>query len=329
MAETKIEWAHFTHNPWIGCTKLSPACDFCYAETQNNHRKWAVGWGPHAPRKRTKTRSLLRVWDNVAADQGIRKRVFVASLADVGDNHRSIEPEWRRQLVDDIRECRNLDFLLLTKRPQNMPKLYPDMMEEWPSNAWMGTTVENQVEANRRIPDLIKIPAPVRFLSCEPLLEELDLGYPEELFPDGPARCCSGFECGCMGQPIDYPLIYGIDWIIAGGESGRNARPTHPGWFRSLRDQCSSANVPFFFKQWGEWAPWHHSSLSEGMELSAENTNRRVNISLSGSVGGNPHIPGDYTMYRFGKARSGRSLDGVVHDGYPVPKLDRSKWVAA
>jgi protein gp37 len=302
MAETKIEWAHFTHNPWIGCTKLSPACDNCYAETQNNHRKWAVGWGPHAPRKRTKTRSLLRLWNKVAAEQDTRKRVFVASLADVGDNHRSIEPEWRRQLVDDIRQCRNLDFLLLTKRPQNMPKLYPDMMEEWPSNAWMGTTVENQVEANRRIPDLFRIPAPVLFLSCEPLLSELvldDMCDGNKFFdalrgnwwhdsPDGLAATSSG-------NPK-------ISWVIAGGESGGNARPSHPAWFRSLRDQCKRANVPFFFKQWGEWASVHHGREGdEGVFVSSGRD----------SVKPSP-------MVRIGKARAGRTLDGVLHDAFPV-----------
>lgn len=270
MAVTKIEWAHFTHNPWIGCTKLSPACDFCYAEAQNNHRKWAVGWGPHAPRKRTKTRSNLAKWDRASADQGVRKRVFVASLADVADNHRSIEPEWRRQLVDDIRQCRNLDFLLLTKRPQNMAKLYPDMMEEWPDNAWMGVSTENREEMFRRGEILATLPAKITFWSAEPLLGNLGR-IPPEIMPS---------------------------WIIAGGESGGNARPTKPDWFRSLRDQCAAADVPFFFKQWGEW------------------------VSVSEVAGPGAHFKFDdgATVRRVGKSRSGRTLDGVVHDGYPVPR---------
>ncbi|EFO33809.1 phage Gp37Gp68 family protein [Roseibium sp. TrichSKD4] len=176
MAEnSNIEWCHHTYNPWIGCSKVSPACDHCYAETQNNHRKWAEGWGPHAARKRTKTRSNLQKWDKKANELGVRYRVFCASLADIGDNHRSIDPIWRRQLVGDIRQYTNLDILLLTKRPQNIPTLYPDLMEDWPSNAWIGTTVENQVEADRRIPRLLKLPAPVRFASVEPLLGPVDL----------------------------------------------------------------------------------------------------------------------------------------------------------
>lgn len=184
MAENSgIEWTHRTYNPWIGCSMVSPACDHCHAEAQNNHRKCAEGWGPHAARKRTKTRSNLKTWDKKAGELGIRYRVLCASLADIGDNHKSIDQEWRRQLVEDIRQYTNLDFRLLTKRPQNIAKLYPDLMENWPRNAWIGTTVENQAEADRRIPHLLELPAHVRFLSVEPLLGPIDLEYPKSIWP--------------------------------------------------------------------------------------------------------------------------------------------------
>lgn len=120
---------------------------------------------------------------------------------------------------------------------------------------WLGVSVEDQERADERIPDLLATPAAIRFLSCEPLLGPLDLQYPIGVWPKGPPMCCSGADCGCMGQPIDPPLIYGINWIIAGGESGPRARPSHPDWFRSLRDQCHAAGVAFHFKQWGEWHP--------------------------------------------------------------------------
>ncbi|MEP0456306.1 MAG: DUF5131 family protein, partial [Roseibium sp.] len=166
MAEnTGIEWARHTYNPWIGCTRLSAACDNCYAEAWDRRglQRQESRWGAHATRTRTKTRPQLRKWDREASELGIRSRVFCASLADVGDNHRSIDPAWRRDLVDDIRAFHNLDFLLLTKRPQNMAKLYPDLMEDWPANAWMGVSTENRDEMLRRGEALTKLPAKITF----------------------------------------------------------------------------------------------------------------------------------------------------------------------
>jgi protein gp37 len=279
MAEnTKIEWAHHTANYWIGCTKVSDACDFCYAERDWADRYKRVEWGPkgdRSPTKHSALRSRLGGWNHKAKLAGERHRVFVNSLSDIGDNHKSILPEWRQAIEADIRSFKHLDFLLLTKRPQNIPKLYPGMMEDWPANAWMGCTVENQEEADRRIPILANIPARFRFLSCEPLLGEIDLEYPKGVWPDGPPYCCSGWECGCMGLPTEPPLSYYLHWVITGGESGPNYRHANPDWFRSLRDQCKAADVPFLFKQW-------------------EGANQAII-----------------------KAK-GRELDGVVHDGYPA-----------
>lgn len=221
MAENSgIEWTTHTFNPWIGCTKVSPACDHCYAEAWdarfNGNR-----WGPHAPRTRTKTWGSPVKWNRQAAETGERPRVFCASLADVFDNHRTIDTSWRRELWKLIRDTPNLDWLLLTKRPQNISKMLPDDWAGGYVNVWLGATVENQAAADR-IYALTKIPARVRFLSMEPLLGHVDLSA----------------------------HIHRLQWVIAGGESGPQYRPTDPNWFRNLRDQCAANDVPFLFKQW-------------------------------------------------------------------------------
>ena len=221
MAENSgIEWTHHTFNPWIGCTKVSPACDHCYAEAWDN-RFGGERWGPHAARTRTKTWGNPVKWQKRAQAEGVRYRVFCASLADVFDNHKSILPAWRRELWELIRQCPDLDWLLLTKRPQNIVRFLPDDWGDGYRNVWLGTTAENQVEWDRRWPHLANAPARIRFFSCEPLL--------------GPIEMRGG------GQ---------LHWMITGGESGVNYRPANPDWFRSLRDQCAMLDVPFLFKQW-------------------------------------------------------------------------------
>jgi len=224
MAEnSNIEWTTHTFNPWIGCTKLSPACDFCYAEAWDARglHKGESRWGPHAARTRTKTWGNPVKWNKQAALTGDRPRVFCASLADVGDNHASILPEWRADIWALIRATPNLDWLLLTKRPQNLVKYLP---ADWGSgypNVWVGCTAENQPEYDRRKPALLAIPAVVRFLSMEPLL-----------------------------GPVDMGDMTGLHWIITGGENGPKHRHAEPDWFRGLRDQCAASGVPFLFKQW-------------------------------------------------------------------------------
>lgn len=228
MAENSgIEWTHHTFNPWIGCTKVSPACDHCYAEAWDN-RFNGERWGPHAARTRTKTWGNPVKWNRIAQEQGTRFRVFCASLADVADNHRSIKPEWRSDLQRLIDETPNLDWLLLTKRPQNFMRFYEWRNRPIPENIWLGTTVENQQEANRRIPYLLEVPASVHFVSCEPLIGPLDLTR-------------------WLRPTVDK---FGLNWVITGGESGRHFRHADPDWFRALRDQCADAGVPFLFKQW-------------------------------------------------------------------------------
>jgi protein gp37 len=224
MAENSgIEWTHHTFNPWIGCTKISAACDNCYAEAWDARglQGLPTRWGPHAARTRTKTWGNPKRWQKKAASEGRRYRVFVASLADVFDNHKTILPAWRRELWGLIQSCPDLDFLMLTKRPQNITRFLPDDWRDGYPNVWLGATVESQKEADR-LSHLTAVPARIRFLSMEPLLGPVDLS----------------------------PHIARLHWVIVGGENGTNFRPVDPDWFRGLRDQCSAANVPFLFKQW-------------------------------------------------------------------------------
>lgn len=280
-ADTRIEWADHTFNPWTGCQAVSPACDHCYAEAQAKRApKIFGGWGPHAERKRTSEsywRQPLK-WNSEARKAGTRPRVFCASMADVFDNQVPIE--WLIDLLDLIRTTEHLTWLLLTKRPQMIRRRLEEALAhlaqgvdrgdliEWialwldghpPPNVWLGTTVENQAEADRRIPHLLAVPAAKRFLSCEPLLGPVDLSPRPMIDPAGRHMTEDDVLRGIgmrHAAPPGYVFINGgprINWIIAGGESGSKARPSHPDWFRSLRDQCQAAGVPFFFKQWGEW----------------------------------------------------------------------------
>jgi len=288
VKNSKIEWTDHTFNPWIGCTKVSPGCANCYAESLD-HRWGHDSWGPGKPRRRTSAANWKQplAWDKAAkkdrelweveGGEWHRPRVFCASLADWLDEE--VPTEWRVDLLKLIRQTQNLDWLLLTKRPQNwlaqMKSVdvaagycgITSMVGKWiegtpPPNVWIGTTVEDQQRADERIPHLLTIPARVRFLSCEPLLGpvDLDLGHPKW-------RTAESYH--------SY-----IHWVICGGESGPRARPMHPAWARSLRDQCAAAGVPFFFKQWGEH---------------------------------------DQHGKRVGKHTAGRLLDGKEHNAFPSP----------
>ncbi len=224
MAEhSGIEWTHHTFNPWIGCTKVSAACDHCYAEAWDKRGLQGLPsrWGPHADRTRTKTWGNPVKWQKKAAAKGVRYRVFCASLADVFDNHKSILPEWQADLWALVKSCPDLDFLMLTKRPQNIMRFLPKDWGDGYANVWLGATVESQKEADR-LDALINVPAMVHFLSMEPLLGPVDLSR----------------------------YIHGLEWVITGGESGKQYRSPDPDWFRNLRDQCADANIPFLFKQW-------------------------------------------------------------------------------
>ena len=271
---SKIEWTDHTFNPWWGCTKVSPACDHCYAET------WArrVGldvWSSGKPRRFLSDAYWRQPhrWNKVARLANQRARVFCASMSDVFEWKKELTP-WRHKLWGLIEETPHLDWLLLTKRPHLATRLTP-WNDNWPRNVWLGVTVENQKWTEKRLPHLESIPANIRFLSCEPLLGKINL-------------------CEWLEQNV-------IHWVIAGGESGFNARPSNPDWFLSLRDQCIAHDTPFHFKQWGDWAP---------VDVVADNVSPRSILagdSYSTSIG------------RFGKKSSGRLLDGRTWDGLPCP----------
>lgn len=237
---SKIEWCHATFNTHIGCTKVSDACTNCYAETLAKRYGWAK-WGAGETRKRT-SESNWRTplsWDRAAKRDGFRRRVFCNSLSDVFDAE--VPDAWRDDLFTLAQKTQHLDWLLLTKRPQVARKYFePYRIKGPPSNVWLGTTVEDQKMADLRIPILLSIPARVHFLSCEPPLGPIDLRRWLPRFRDGGVR---DFE---SDRPWGSPFL---DWIIAGGESGPHARPSHPDWFRSLRDQCQADGVAFFMKQ--------------------------------------------------------------------------------
>lgn len=238
---TRISWTDHTFNPWIGCTKVSPGCANCYAERENKHFHWnPAGWGPDAPRTRTSESNWKQpiAWNRKAERDGVRRRVFCASLADVFDDHPSIDRYWRNDLCRLIEQCRNLDWLILTKRPKNVKHMIVAATgrdaEAWLADCkhvWIGVTAENQEQANKRIPMLRYVPAAVKFVSVEPMLGPVDMAQA------GDDICLEWFEKS------------GVNWVICGCESGPSRRPMELDWVRKLRDQCVAAGVPYFLKQ--------------------------------------------------------------------------------
>ena len=267
MADTtKIQWTDKTWSPWQGCTKVGPGCDHCYAEALLDTRLHKVQWGAGQPRVHTVNWDSPRRWNKQAAKDGHRIKVF-PSICDPFDNE--VPDDWRTRFFRLIEDTPNLDWLLLTKRIGNASKMIDNVLrnygcpfayDAWPwPNVWIGATVVNQEEADRDIPKLLATPAAKRFISYEPALEPVDL---RKLMTDYTCiDALSGFvmykdmASGGLGYALAEKLPKKLDWVIAGGESGPKARPAHPDWFRSLRDQCASAVVPFFMKQMTKLAP--------------------------------------------------------------------------
>ncbi|RMC33767.1 DUF5131 family protein [Paracoccus alkanivorans] len=337
MAEnSKIEWTHHTFNPWIGCQKVGPGCDHCYAEAMMDTRYGRVEWGPHGERKCTSQANWRKplAWDRAAAAAGERKRVFCASLADVFDN--AVPTEWRRDLWELIVQTPNLDWMLLTKRPGNIANMLPvpfDFERLYP-NVWLGCTVTDQAEADRDIPKLLAVPAAVRFLSMEPLLGQVDLRHWIGVQPILPGVSTHLSTDGYERQDIGGGIIDGLDLVIVGGESGPGARPIHPAWARSLRDQCQAASVAFHFKQWGEWAPGDAFGMTQDRPI----TDRWGNVSdwmrryvVCGDDRADRLTAHSFTghstnlVYKVGKKRAGRLLDGRTWDEMPEVRHDRPR----
>ena len=268
MADTtNISWADSTFNPWLGCTRVSDACKRCYAAAWAK-RSGLVQWDNN-PRRRTSTQKWKepRKWQREAAAfqerHGRSRRVFCASLADVFDN--KAEAEWRDDLWALIRECDDLIWMLLTKRPQNIAKMLPTFWPQIQDHVWLGTTVENQEEAARRLPALMDIDGCLKFLSCEPLLGHVRL---DAVQVGGHLMdYVNAVWYGPRSSPIGEPdgVCQQVDWVLCGGESGPGARPMDPDHARALRDQCRKVGIPFHFKQWGGRTP-----TAGGHELDGE-----------------------------------------------------------
>ena len=308
-AKTAIEWTDYSWNPVSGCDKVSPGCDHCYAETIATRFAGTKAY-PHGFKVTLKPERLT---DPLRKRSWRGKHVFVNSMSDLF--HKDVPDDYIARVFAVMTLAPEITFQILTKRHGRLRSLldddqfirkvwaecdyflprekHPDVLG-WPlPNVWLGVSVEDQQRADLRIPALIATPAAVRFLSCEPLLGPVDLGplkYPH--MPD----CLSSDEppwCTCGRDPAGY-----LDWVIVGGESGPGARPMHPDWARTLRDQCVGAGVPFHFKQWGEWVP-EDQSPEDAV------------------------IPATYRFdeptgtIRLGKKASGRELDGRTWDEWP------------
>jgi protein gp37 len=260
---SKIEWTDHTFNPWWGCAKVSPACDNCYAERDSKRFSGdQVLWGVHAARREFGDKHWTDPvkWDAKAKADGVRRRVFCASMADVFDKNAPLGA--RERLWELIEATPNLDWLLLTKRIGNVPDMIP---ARWahalPRNIWLGISVVNQEEADRDVPKLLQVPSAVRFLSMEPLLGPVKLnacwlnagcGFGNDSDPATSAclRCAHGDIGSNYSDNCAWPS-HKLDWIIVGGESGPHARPMVLGWAKDIVRQCQAAGVAVHVKQLG------------------------------------------------------------------------------
>jgi protein gp37 len=257
--KTGIQWTDHTFNPWWGCEKVSPACKHCYAETFSKRLGLPLWGGADTSRRMAseKTWSEPVKWNKAAEKTGERKRVFCASMADVFEDRADLL-EARARLFRLVTMTPSLDWLLLTKRPEHVRRLWSLAAHEvnghqgdaWPANVWLGTTVEDQEQAEKRIPYLLDTPAAVRFLSVEPMLGAIDLTrvvYDRMTTIDA--------VNGLQGFPLPHAPGPRVDWVIVGGESGPKARPFDLGAARRIVADCKSAGVAAFVKQLGErWA---------------------------------------------------------------------------
>ncbi|GAA5542460.1 phage Gp37/Gp68 family protein [Brucella sp. NBRC 113783] len=312
--KTHIEWTDATWNPITGCSVVSPGCTNCYAMklagTRLQHHPSRAGLtnpSKSGPVWNGKVR-LNREWLYQPLEWKKPRMVFVCAHGDLF--HDDVPDDWILDVFTIMAIAKQHTFQVLTKRADRMREFLSrpedDLLEaiytnwysfdggarevwSWPlPNVWLGVSVEDQKRAADRIPKLLETPAAVRFLSAEPLLGPLDLTRLDT--GSGWVDALQSYICyptTTQGiyrhEPVDYPSI---NWVIAGGESGKGARPMHPDWARSLRDQCASADVPFFFKQWGNYAPLKSAAQPD-------------------------------TMFRATKSIAGRSLDGVEHNAMP------------
>lgn len=341
---TRIEWTDEVWNPTTGCDRISPGCDNCYALTMAKRLK-GMGQAKYQsdgdPRTSGPGFGLTVHADALTEPLRWKKprRIFVNSMSDLF--HARVPREFLVRVFAVMAATPQHTYQILTKRPDRAARILTDLCScgrghppgehfrsemEWAAtshspayvpglehgiyhrsgwplpNVWIGTSVENQKYADLRIPALLKTPAAVRFLSCEPLLGPVDLKQAVRTLGSerGHGLTASYVHAGDCCQKF-----HGIDWVIVGGESGHQARPMAPQWATSLRDQCTAADVPFFFKQWGEYAPTGYlviGGTSRGTLLVGEpvdDLGHRVELA------------------RVGKRNAGRELDGRTWDEFP------------
>ncbi len=307
-SDSKIEWTDHTFNPWIGCTKVSAACENCYAARQAKRTKFAKhAFGPKGVRYVVSDRQWREPlkWNAAAQAAGKPALVFCGSMCDVFEQRDVTLVVQRTRLWKLIEQTPDLRWMLLTKRPENVQYMVPwpwlphDGWQSrnpgtWPAHVAVGVTIENQKTCDARLLRLLSIPAAMRFVSCEPLL-------------------------GRVWLPEDQRKQ--LDWVITGGESGPKARPTHPDWFRSLRDQCAASNTPFLFKQWGEYRPGTVKGkrwvlvLGDGEIYLMKKARGPSDEWFACEIGMGHHAT---AMSRLGRKATGRKLDGVEHLQFPA-----------
>lgn len=322
--KTLIEWTDATFNPWMGCTKVSPGCDNCYAARLG--RRFGVQWGGAAQRREFGNKHWDEPyrWNRRAYREGRTIRVFCASMADVFDA--DVPQAWRDRLFQLVRATPHLTWQILTKRIGNAARMLPADWGNGYANVQLGATIVNQQEADRDVIKLLRTRARVRFVSVEPMLGPvrlwlLGVGDYDEHPVGAEVYALSGTraipDCDWAGTKLD--------WVICGGESGPGARPMHPAWARSLRDQCARSGVSFFFKQWGEYVPYEEDA--QPPFLYSQHGDFFDAHGLPDFESGDDR--GDWVRdwqqqilaRRVGKKAAGRLLDGVEHNGIPPTAL--------
>lgn len=288
MKNTAIEWCHHTVNFWWGCVfarlangQIRQECINCYARLIAEVLNFSQGkatWGEAGKRwgRAGKAVAELVRLDRAAGKRGVRERVFINSMSDTFEDREDLNHA-RALLWAVAVQVKNLDLLLLTKRPQNVLRMVPqEWLASWPAHVWVGGTAGTQAAADETVGELLKIPARVRFLSMEPLLESVSI-------------TSAVYAASRLAETEGW----GIHWIIVGGESGQKARTMYESWATSIREQCASYGVPFFFKQWGEWSPEP------------------------------PPGKARLGMFKLGKKKAGRLLAGQEWNEVPTPALTR------
>jgi protein gp37 len=370
-AKSAIEWCDASWNPIVGCSIVSPGCKNCYAMAQAS-RMTLMNPGLEQYRGVTKVVEGKAVWTgdvNVAPEtkflEPLRwkkpRRIFVNSMSDLF--HENVADETIDRIFAIMALAPQHTFQILTKRPARMRKFvsrlvglaqaakfggtviadefphvttslaHPQGLRDWPlPNVWLGVTAERQQEADERIPELLATPAAVRFVSVEPMLGPVNLRH---WFPRQGGQIYDG--TGGTEDFVDHED--GLDWVICGGESGPNARPMDPDWPRALRDQCATAGVPFFFKQWGEFiageeikdAGGFRVEFGDGSAFRVMSDGEDILLNCARDHKGAPEkiwknyfASGDGRLLRRASKHL-RLLDGHEHSAFPVPLMEAAE----